>query len=51
MGEAMEALPNWLEAAVAAAGMTTVYNADDWMRLEQASSTGLAAAEAPSTLN
>ena len=26
----MEQLPNWLAAAVDAAGMATVYNADDW---------------------
>lgn len=31
----MEPLPNWLEAAVAAAGMTTVYNADDWQGAEK----------------
>jgi hypothetical protein len=28
----MEQLPNWLAAAVNAAGMATVYNADDWSR-------------------
>lgn len=26
----MEQLSNWLEAAVSAAGMTIVYNAEDW---------------------
>ena len=26
----MEQLPGWLDAAVAAAGMTTVYIAEDW---------------------
>lgn len=26
----MEQLPNWLSAAINAAGMATVYNADDW---------------------
>jgi hypothetical protein len=26
----MEQVPHWLEAAVSAAGVTTVYNAEDW---------------------
>ena len=26
-------IPHWLSAAVNAAGMATVYNADDWSRL------------------
>jgi len=26
----MEQVPAWLEAAINAAGMATVYNADDW---------------------
>lgn len=26
----MDQLPNWLAAAIDAAGMATVYNADDW---------------------
>ena len=26
-------IPSWLTAAVNAAGMATVYNADDWSRL------------------
>jgi hypothetical protein len=30
----MEQVPNWLEAAVLAAGMATVYVADDWMVLD-----------------
>lgn len=29
----MDQLPNWLAAAINAAGMATVYNADDWDRL------------------
>jgi predicted FMN-binding regulatory protein PaiB len=28
----MEQVPTWLAAAVTAAGLTTVYNADDWDR-------------------
>ena len=28
----MDQLPNWLAAAVDAAGMATVYNAEDWER-------------------
>ena len=30
----MEQLPTWLEAAISAAGMATVYNADHWGRLQ-----------------
>ncbi len=30
----MEAVPNWLEAAVLAAGLATVYVADDWTGFE-----------------
>jgi hypothetical protein len=44
----MEQLPNWLAAAVLAAGMTTVYNADDWSRAAPASEP---AAEQPPTIN
>jgi hypothetical protein len=33
----MEQLDNW-EAAVLAAGVTTVYNADDWERMSDARS-------------
>lgn len=29
----MEQIPQWLNEAVLAAGMTTVYNADDWGRM------------------
>lgn len=32
-GVTMDQLPNWLAAAINAAGMATVYNADDWDRL------------------
>jgi hypothetical protein len=32
---AMEQVPTWLEAAVTAAGVTTVYNAEDWDRFIQ----------------
>lgn len=28
----MEQVPTWLAAAVTAAGLTTVYNAEDWDR-------------------
>ena len=28
-------IPQWLDAAVAAAGITTIYNADDWLRFEE----------------
>jgi hypothetical protein len=28
-------IPHWLNAAVEAAGMTTVYNADDWKRIAE----------------
>jgi hypothetical protein len=28
----MEPVPTWLAAAVTAAGLTTVYNAEDWDR-------------------
>ena len=26
-------IPQWLHAAIEAAGITTIYNADDWSRL------------------
>lgn len=29
----MESMPTWLAASVLAAGVTTVYNADDWERM------------------
>jgi hypothetical protein len=28
--KAMEPVPSWLDAAISAAGMTTVYIAEDW---------------------
>ena len=31
----MEQVPTWLEAAITAAGVTTVYNAEDWDRFIQ----------------
>ena len=31
----MENVPTWLEAAINAAGVTTVYNAEDWDRFIQ----------------
>ncbi len=33
----IEQIPHWLNAAVLAAGMATVYNADDWDRAANAS--------------
>ncbi len=32
----MEQLPTWLAAAVVAAGVSTVYNSEDWDRLAEA---------------
>ena len=31
----MEKVPSWLEAAITAAGVTTVYNAEHWDRFIQ----------------
>jgi len=31
----MDNVPTWLEAAITAAGVTTVYNAEDWDRFIQ----------------
>jgi hypothetical protein len=28
-------IPHWLNAAVEAAGLTTVYNAEDWQRISE----------------
>ena len=28
-------IPHWLNAAVEAAGLTTVYNSDDWSRISE----------------
>ncbi len=47
----MEQLPHWLEAAVEAAGMTTVYNAEDWNHLDKgAAPSGDPSPEVPPTL-
>lgn len=32
----MDQLPNWLSAAIDAAGISTVYNADDWIEMTKA---------------
>ena len=32
-----QAIPQWLDAAVKAAGITTTYNAEDWDRLARVS--------------
>ena len=46
-------VPSWLANAVSAAGMATVYNADDWVRLtDRAANTPEAAnEEIPPTMN
>ena len=46
-------VPNWLADAVMAAGMATVYNADDWIRIsDRAAHTPQSANdEPPLTLN
>ena len=31
----MENVPTWLEAAITAAGVSTVYNSEDWDRIIQ----------------
>jgi hypothetical protein len=48
----MEQTPTWLAAAVLAAGVTTVYNADDWDRAApQPAATSPEEATLPRTLN
>lgn len=42
-------MPTWLAAAVLAAGVTTVYNADDWERMSDPQSA--ATSSEPRTLN
>jgi hypothetical protein len=43
----MEQLPNWLEDAVVAAGLTTVYNAEDWKRPEMGATAADSSGEVP----
>ena len=42
----MDKVPTWLEAAITAAGVTTVYNAEDWDRFIQ-SQAGIKPQEPP----
>ena len=43
----MDQLPIWLAAAVDAAGMATVYNADDWDRVVDNTASRLVSLAAP----
>jgi hypothetical protein len=49
----MDQTPSWLDAAVLAAGVTTVYNADDWDRASapRPAATSPEEATLPRTLN
>lgn len=46
----MEQVPPWLAAAITAAGVTTVYNADDWVRVSEATESPLTQPQAPAIL-
>ncbi len=47
----MEQLPNWLAAVVLAAGMTTVYNDEDWSARAAPAAAAEPVAELPPALS
>lgn len=40
-------IPQWLDAAIHAAGITTIYNAEDWSRMEKRNAANAADADDP----